>query len=133
MGLKSKAKHETFRAGVGAVILSQKGKLLALERRDIEGAWQLPQGGLKKGEEPSQAVYRELKEETGLNENEIEFLARASHLLAYELPLALRSEKTGRGQVHYWYLFAFKGDEQRITLGDKKEFRAWRWLSWDEL
>jgi len=124
---------QTFRAGVGAVILNSKGKVLALERRDVKNAWQLPQGGLERGEEPEQAVYRELREETGLGPDDIRPLGRASRLLAYELPAGLRTPKTGRGQVHYWFLFGLQAADKVITLGDKNEFRSWRWLTWDEL
>jgi putative (di)nucleoside polyphosphate hydrolase len=124
---------QTFRAGVGAVILDGKGRVLALERRDVKNAWQLPQGGLERGEEPEQAVYRELREETGLGPDDIRPLGRASRLLAYELPAGLRTPKTGRGQVHYWFLFGLQAADKVITLGDKNEFRSWRWLAWDGL
>ena len=62
--MKSPAQY--FRAGVGAAIVNRGGLVLALERADIPGAWQLPQGGLKASESPLQAVFREVKEETGL-------------------------------------------------------------------
>jgi putative (di)nucleoside polyphosphate hydrolase len=125
--------QQMFRAGVGAVIRNSQGNVLAFERRDVKGAWQLPQGGLKEGEEPDLAVYREVREETGLKHDDIELIARASELLAYELPSHYRTKKTGRGQVHYWYLFKLNTDEKNITLGDGKEFKAWKWLSWNEL
>ncbi|MBN1797100.1 MAG: RNA pyrophosphohydrolase [Spirochaetales bacterium] len=128
-----KTDHQVFRAGVGAVINNGQGRLLVLERNDIKGAWQFPQGGLRQAEEPDRAVYREIQEETGLTQADIILLARASGLLAYELPPHCRTEKTGRGQVHYWYLFTLRADEIKITLGDKKEFKAWQWVSWDEL
>jgi len=55
-----------FRAGVGPIIRRPDGRILALERADIPGAWQLPQGGLEKGEEPFEAILREIAEETGI-------------------------------------------------------------------
>jgi putative (di)nucleoside polyphosphate hydrolase len=124
---------QTFRAGVGAMILNQNGKVLALERRDIPGAWQLPQGGLDAGETPLEAVRREVREETGIEPGRLELLASASRPLAYELPPEARSPKTGRGQVLYWFLFRFTGPEEAITLGDHKEFIDWKWMPMERL
>ncbi|MGD8404156.1 MAG: RNA pyrophosphohydrolase [Anaerolineales bacterium] len=122
-----------FRAGVGGIILGKKGNVLAFERRDIPGAWQFPQGGLDEGEAPLEAIKREIHEETGLTASDLELLATAPRLLAYELPEKARTKKLGRGQVQYWFLFKFTGQEDAITLGDKKEFRAWKWISMDRL
>jgi 8-oxo-dGTP pyrophosphatase MutT (NUDIX family) len=77
--------------------------VLALERSDVPDAWQMPQGGLKPGEEPAQAVLREVEEETGLPRASLEPIRSFPELLAYELPPKLRSKKTGRGQVQYWF------------------------------
>jgi putative (di)nucleoside polyphosphate hydrolase len=124
---------QTFRAGAGAVILNKSGKVLGLERKDIPGAWQLPQGGLDEGEAPLETAKREVREETGIKAKDLELLSTASRLLAYELPLEARTKKIGRGQVHYWFLFRFTGQDEAITLGDKKEFRAWKWMSMSKL
>ncbi len=124
---------QTFRAGVGAIILGEQENVLAFERRDTPGSWQLPQGGLDEGESPLKAVKREIHEETGIKAGDLELLATASRLLAYELPKIARTKKLGRGQVQYWFLFRFTGQEDAITLGDKKEFRAWKWTSMGEL
>jgi len=129
---KEAPRAQTFRAGVGAIILNKSGKVLGLERKDIPGAWQLPQGGLE-DESPIVAVRREVREETGIEPGDLELLSTESRLLAYELPLEARSQKTGRGQVQYWFLFRFTGLEEGITLGDKKEFKDWKWMSMDEL
>jgi putative (di)nucleoside polyphosphate hydrolase len=124
---------QTFRAGVGAVITNKEGLVLGLERRDIPGAWQLPQGGLDGDEPPLEAVKREVLEETGIEESDLKLLASAPHWLAYELPEDMRSKKIGRGQVQRWFLFRFKGVDEAITLGNKKEFRAWKWIAMEEL
>jgi putative (di)nucleoside polyphosphate hydrolase len=124
---------QTFRAGVGAVIVNHAGKVLALERRDIPGAWQMPQGGLKIGEAPLVAVKREIREETGIEEGDLQAISSVDRLLVYELPGNYRSKKTGRGQVQYWFVFRFQGTDEKITLGDKKEFRDWKWTSMDEV
>src|SRR5687768_11463783 len=94
---------EYFRAGVGAVIVGGDGRLFVFERRDVAGAWQFPQGGLERGERPVDAVYREIREETGIRRRALRLLARHPELLAYELPPRARSKKTGLGQVQYWF------------------------------
>ena len=129
---KEAPRTQTFRAGVGAVILNKNGKVLGLERKDIPDAWQLPQGGLE-DESPLEAIKREIHEETGIDASDLELLSTGSRLLAYELPVEARSQKTGRGQVQYWFLFRFTGQDEAITLGDKKEFSAWKWMLMDKL
>jgi putative (di)nucleoside polyphosphate hydrolase len=124
---------EYFRAGAGAVIINDKGLVLALERAGISGAWQMPQGGLKKGEEPLDAAYREIEEETGIVKGDLELLATAPEPLVYELPPGVRSEKTGRGQVQYWFLFRFRGNDGSINVERGGEFRAWQWLPFAKL
>ncbi len=116
-----------FRAGAGAIIVNANGQVLAIERADVAGAWQLPQGGLETSEEPLRAAYREIAEETGIRENDLEFLKACSELLVYELPLEARSKKTGRGQVLYWFLFEFRGDPQLAAIRNR-ESRGWRWM-----
>lgn len=122
-----------FRAGVGAVIADDQGRVLALERADVPGAQQLPQGGLEEGEEPLAAVLREIKEETGIREDHLELVGQLPELLAYELPPEARSVKTGRGQVQYWFLFKCQGRDMEIQLPRGGEFRAWAWLPFDQI
>jgi putative (di)nucleoside polyphosphate hydrolase len=116
-----------FRAGAGAMIVNAEGHVLAIERADIAGAWQLPQGGLDASEEPLQAVYREIAEETGLQRADITFVKACSELLVYELPPEARSGKTGRGQVLYWFLFRCRG-RTGLTSTRNRESRGWRWM-----
>ena len=130
---KKKSHAQTFRACVGAIILGKKRKVLSFERKDIPGAWQLPQGGLDENESPLEAVEREILEETGIQSCDLKLLSTAPRLLAYELPKEARTKKLGRGQVQYWFLFQFTGQEEAITLGNKKEFRAWKWMSLSKL
>lgn len=117
-----------FRAGAGAAIIDDSGLVLALERSDLPGAWQLPQGGLKQGETPLQAVYREILEETGIPDGDLELLEAFPGPLAYELPERLRTGKTGRGQALYWFLFRFLGQSSKLHVPPKGEFLAWKWI-----
>lgn len=120
---------QTFRAGVGAMIVNRAGLVLLLERRDIPGSWQMVQGGLDGDETPQEAVLREIEEETGIPAAALERIAAVDRLLAYELPGPARTAKTGRGQVQYWFIFRFVGCDAQITLGDGLEFTAWQWAT----
>jgi putative (di)nucleoside polyphosphate hydrolase len=122
-----------FRAGVGAVIDNGRGEVLALERSQIPGAWQMPQGGWEMGETAEEAIYREVEEETGLRRDQLELIGRHPEPLVYELPPEWRTSKTGLGQVLYWYLFRLRGGEDELTLPPEGEFRSWAWLPMEEI
>jgi putative (di)nucleoside polyphosphate hydrolase len=127
--------REVFRAGVGLVVADDTGRVLAFERADVPGAWQLPQGGLLPGEDVEVAAWRELREETGLGEREVVLDAVSDTWTAYELPDELRRPKTGRGQVHRWVLFRLRPGATLPDLpgGRKRELRDRRWVTLDEL
>lgn len=121
-----------FRAGAGGLIRNADGHVLAIERADIAGAWQLPQGGLDKFEEPLRGAYREIAEETGLQESDLALVRACSELLVYELPPEARTEKTGRGQVLYWFLFDFRGARNHAGVRNR-ESRGWRWMPFPQV
>jgi putative (di)nucleoside polyphosphate hydrolase len=121
-----------FRAGVGAVIANEHGDVLACERRDIAGAWQFPQGGLHDGEAPIDAVRREIQEETGITRDQLRLMTECPDLLVYELPPANWSEKTGRGQVQRWFMFAYRGNLAVVPPADS-EFVACAWRPFAEV
>jgi putative (di)nucleoside polyphosphate hydrolase len=109
------------------MIVNADGHVLAIERADIAGAWQLPQGGLDEGEEPLDAAYREIAEETGIEKTDLEFVKACAEPLVYELPPGARSKKTGRGQVLYWFLFNFIGTQHQGGTRTR-ESRGWQWM-----
>ena len=109
------------------MIVNADGHVLAIERGDTAGAWQLPQGGLDSSEEPLRAAYREIAEETGIQESDLTFVKACSELLVYELPPEARRDKTGRGQVLYWFLFRLRGNRS-LTTQPNRESRGWRWM-----
>ena len=126
-------KNEFFRANTGAVIIDERGQVLAFKRADIKDhAWQLPQGGLKQGEDPLHAVYREIEEETSITSDKLNLIAEYPQWLIYELPAPYRSGKAGRGQAQKWYLFRFSGSVADIGV-DNKEFSTWQWMDFEDL
>ncbi len=121
-----------FRASAGAVVINAARQVLALQRKDTPGhAWQMPQGGIGFTESPDDAVWRELREETGLARADLELLASSREWLVYELPGPFRSAKVGWGQAQRWFLLrAAPGAEIRP---DGKEFVAFDWFQPAEL
>ena len=121
-----------FRAGVVAVVANSRDEVLAFERSDIPGAWQLPQGGIDVGEAPFEAAWRELGEETGLGSGDVELIGEHPTWMAYEFPDHVRSEGKRLGQVQRWYFFRALSDDV-IPSPDRVEFVAWRWVDRDWL
>ena len=122
-----------FRVGAGAIVVNASGLVFATERKETPGAWQLPQGGIDLNEDPLQAAYRELFEETGIRKTDLELLGFHPEPLAYELPHELRNPKTGRGQVQYWFLFRYGGDERLIDVNGGGEADSWQWMPFGRL
>lgn len=127
------ASHQAFRANVGIVVINADREVLAFERKHQRDAWQLPQGGLDVGEEPIDAAYRELEEETGLARDDVEYVGAHPQWLAYELPEHLRRTHW-RGQVQRWFLFRLR-PESSVDLSRAKddEFVAHRFMPMAEL
>jgi putative (di)nucleoside polyphosphate hydrolase len=119
------------RRGVGIMLLNRDGLVFVGRRIDRkEEAWQMPQGGIDRGETPREAAYRELKEEVGTDQADI--IAETKGWLRYELPGALRSRLwRGRyvGQQQKWFAMRFNGRDSDVDLGTHHpEFGAWRWV-----
>lgn len=126
-----------YRRGVGAVLFNADGRVFTARRIDTPGdAWQLPQGGIRKSEDPRQAILRELLEETGTDRAEI--IAEAGRWLRYDLPEDLVGKVWKgryRGQEQLWFALRFTGLDTDIDLGahGKHEFNAWRWDNFEDL
>ncbi len=122
-----------FRAGVVIVVRSPDlSHVLAFERADSPGSWQLPQGGLKIGEQPIDGAWRELLEETGLGRDDVVASSEYPEWLAYEWPDDLKDVKAGSanriGQVQRWFLFdAVSADVEPSP--DGSEFVDWKWVT----
>jgi len=107
-------------------------QIMAFERGDSPGSWQLPQGGLEAGEEPLDGAWRELAEETGLGPDEVVVRAEFPDWIPCEWPAEVKAESgrdgKRRGQVHKWFLFdALSSDI--VPRPDGREFVAWKWVT----
>jgi putative (di)nucleoside polyphosphate hydrolase len=123
---------QVFRASVVLIVRRENGDILGFERVDVPGAWQLPQGGLDVGEEPVEAAWRELQEETGLGPKEVRLVVELPEWIAYEWPKFIRDrdqEGRRRGQIQKWFLFGVIPDIEILPQPDGIEFSSWQWMS----
>lgn len=123
--------REGFRPNVGIILLNAHNEVF-WGKRLREHSWQFPQGGIKYGETPLQAMYRELHEETGLRPEHVKIVGRTRDWLRYEVPdKFIKREVRGhyRGQKQIWFLLRMVGRDCDICLRatDHPEFDAWRW------
>lgn len=126
---------EGFRPNVGIILTNNQGQILWARRVGGHDAWQFPQGGIQKNESAEAALYRELHEEVGLYEHDVEILACTRGWLRYRLPRQLvrqNSKPLCIGQKQKWFLLRYLSPDNRIRLdaSAKAEFDAWRWVSY---
>lgn len=129
-----------YRPCVGITVINREGLVWIGRRADgpseEEGRgawWQMPQGGIDSGEDPSQAAVRELFEETGMRT--VRLLGETPSWLRYDLPAELIGKAWGgryRGQEQKWFAVRFLGEESEIDIvpaaGHQAEFTEWRWV-----
>ncbi len=123
---------EGFRANVGIIVSNTDGKLLLAGRRGGKG-WQFPQGGMLHGEEPLDAMYRELHEEIGLDEGDVEVLGVTDDWLRYRLPdkfVRRNSKPLCIGQKQRWFMLRMLAEPEklRFDLANQPEFDRARWV-----
>jgi putative (di)nucleoside polyphosphate hydrolase len=123
--------RDGYRPNVAIVLVNGRNQVF-WGKRVKEHAWQFPQGGIKPGETPEQAMYRELQEETGLLPQHVKILGRTRDWLHYNVPTHwVKREWRGtyRGQKQIWFLLRLVGRDCDISLraSGHPEFDAWRW------
>ena len=127
-----------YRSCVGVMLANAKGEIFVGQRLDNDTpAWQMPQGGVDKGEAPRDAALRELWEETGVEPELVTIEAESETWLPYDLPHDLVPKiwkGKYRGQEQKWFLLRFNGTDQDVNIATKHpEFSEWRWLPADQL
>jgi putative (di)nucleoside polyphosphate hydrolase len=131
-----------YRPSVGIMLFNRHGRVWVGRRtpkwlgRGAPPIWQMPQGGIERGELPEAAARRELEEETGIRKAHI--LAEIPDWLIYDLPpelLGIALKGRYRGQIQRWFAMRFDGDDSEIDIlakqGLKQEFDAWKWVPID--
>ncbi len=119
---------------MGIILCNGKGRLL-WARRIGQDAWQFPQGGIQPHESPEEALYRELREEIGLEQHHVEVLGCTRRWLRYDLPkrfIRHGSQPVCIGQKQLWFLLRLTGsdDDVKLDVGEKPEFDGWRWVDY---
>jgi putative (di)nucleoside polyphosphate hydrolase len=123
-----------FRANVGIVLIRDDRQVFLGGRSGGRG-WQFPQGGVRQGEAPEEALYRELHEEIGLGRDDVELIASTRSWLRYRLPkqyVRKNSHPPCIGQKQRWFLLRFTGSEDRLRFDatGEPEFETWRWVDY---
>ena len=132
--MNEKYKNLPLRIGVGIVVLNKDNKVFVARRIDNpKDFWQMPQGGVDKGEDFLSAAYRELDEETNIKN--VELIKELEGEISYELPkhlLGVIWKGQYRGQKQKWFVMRFLGNDKEINLKtDKPEFLEWKWVELD--
>ena len=132
--MKKNYKNLPLRSGVGIVVLNKENKVFVARRIDNpENFWQMPQGGVNKGEDFLSAAYRELKEETSINN--VKLIQEIDGMVSYELPdhlLGIIWKGKYKGQKQKWFLMRYLGSDKEINLQtNNPEFLDWKWTELD--
>lgn len=123
-----------FRPNVGIILTNKDGQVL-WARRIGQDAWQFPQGGIRQHETPVQALYRELKEEVGLDPKDVDILACTRGWLKYRLPKRMIRQNTLPicvGQKQKWFLLRMLSEDHCVNFDacEDPEFDGWQWVSY---
>ena len=134
--MDNKFKDLPLRNGVGIVVLNKENKIFVAKRIDNpKNFWQMPQGGVNKGEKLLSAALRELEEETGMKE--VELIQEIDGTMTYELPphlLGIIWKGKYKGQKQKWFLMRYLGSDRDINIKtEKPEFLEWKWIDLDLL
>ena len=119
------------------MLLNSEGQVWVGNRHDIEGdAWQMPQGGIDRGETAEAAAFRELWEEVGTRN--VTLLVENSDWLSYDFPAGAQALggifSRYRGQRQKWFAMRFEGDDEDFRLDHYvREFAEWKWVPMDSL
>lgn len=116
------------------MLINNKKEIFVGKRIDNKSdAWQMPQGGVDDNENEDSALFRELKEETGISKSLVKLITKSRHYHYYNLPYKLQKKFWGGkylGQRQKWYLLEFIGNDKNININtEEPEFSEWKWVA----
>ena len=123
-----------FRLNVG-IILTNYNQRVFFGKRINKNVWQFPQGGLKNNESHVNGMFRELKEEIGLNKDDVVIMGKTTKWLSYEIPKSyIKGASNYKGQKQIWFLLKFIKEDIAIDLNTttKPEFDQWTWIKYED-
>jgi len=131
-----KFKNLPLRSGVGIVVLNKNNKVFVAKRIDNpKNFWQMPQGGVDKGEVFLTTAYRELEEETSITN--VKLIDELDGLITYLLPdhlLGIIWKGKYKGQKQKWFLMRYLGEDGEINIKTKNpEFLEWKWVDLNQI
>ena len=134
--MKEKYIKLPLRSGVGIVVLNNKNQVFVARRIDNpKNFWQMPQGGVDKGEKYYEAAKRELQEETSIKN--IKLIKEIHGYITYNLPnnlLGIIWRGKFKGQKQKWFVVRFLGSDEEINIKTKKpEFFEWKWIEIEQI
>ena len=134
--MENNYKDLPLRSGVGIVVLNKDNQVFVAKRIDNQkDFWQMPQGGVDIGEDYLKAAYRELEEETSINN--IQLIKEIDGLTTYNLPkdlLGIIWKGKYKGQEQKWFVVRFLGKDTEINIKTKHpEFCDWKWIELDKI
>ena len=134
--MNEKYKNLPLRNGVGIVVLNNENKVFVAKRIDNpKNFWQMPQGGIDRGENFYEAALRELKEETSIVS--VELIKEIEKKFTYILPdhlIGIIWKGKFKGQKQKWFVMKFVGNESEINIKTKHpEFLDWKWIDLEDL
>ena len=134
--MKKNPNNLPLRSGVGIILLNKENKIFVAKRIDNpKNFWQMPQGGVDKGEDYYKAALRELKEETSIVS--VELIKEIDKKLTYVLPdhlIGIIWKGKFKGQIQKWFIMRFIGNEREINIKtNKPEFLDWKWINLEDL
>ena len=134
--MNRRLKNLPLRNGVGILVLNKNNKVFVAKRIDNpKNYWQMPQGGINKGESYLDAAYRELKEETSIQS--VSLIKEIEDYITYDLPdhlLGIIWRGKFKGQKQKWFIMRFYGKDSEININTKKaEFLDWKWVDINQI
>ena len=127
--------RDGYRLNVGMVVLNSQAQCwLGKRKLTANYSWQFPQGGIEPGENPEAAMWRELREETGLSREQVRLCAQTHNWLSYDIPARFSSTRMPyiKGQKQLWFLLQLLGHDQQLDFNSaaNAEFVASTWASY---